>query len=106
MKDWRYVVRIANIDPNSIDPSQVNANSQAGIINALIDGYHRIHDLNAGRTVAYCNRQVLTWIDRTIVNKSNILFSPVMWHGQNVPAFRGIPIMPCDALKATETTIS
>lgn len=103
IKDWRYIVRICNIDPDSITPA---GSAKTGLIDAMVDAYNRIYDLNTGRTVIYCNRQVLTWLDLQVMGKGNMYFTPVEWHGKKINGFRGIPIVTCDTLRNTENTVS
>jgi hypothetical protein len=104
IKDWRYIVRICNLDSSAL-PSEVTDGSW-GLIAAMVDAYNRIFDFNAGRTVCYCNRQVLTWLDLQVIGKSNMYFYPVEWHGRKINSFRGIPIVTCDALRNTETIVA
>ena len=103
IKDWRYIVRICNIDPESITPV---GSAKTGLIDAMVDAYNRVFDFNMGRTVIYVNRQVLTWLDQQIMGKGNMFFTPVEWHGRKVNSFRGIPIVTNDALRVTETTVA
>lgn len=103
IKDWRYIVRICNIDPDSITPT---GSSKTGLIDAMVDAYNRIFDLSTGRTVIYTNRQVLTWLDQQVMGKGNMYFTPVEWHGRKLNSFRGIPMVTCDALRNTENTVS
>jgi len=99
VKDWRYHVRIANIDSDT-------ASSETELIDAMIEGYNKIYDMNSGRTVCYMNRTVKTFVDKIMFNKSNMYFTPVEWHGRNITGFRGIPIVTCDALAQTESAVA
>ena len=100
IKDWRYHVRIANIDVDT------DSTAEANLINDMVNAYNRIHDLNSGRTVCYMPRAILTRLDLAVINKSNMYFTPVEWHGRTVNSFRGIPIVTCDALNTTEATVT
>jgi len=94
VKDWRYVVRVCNIDASAFSATGTQ------LISALIDGYNHVHDLSMGRTVIYCNRTVQTFIDQQVMNKDNVYFTPMEWGGKTINSFRGIPIRTCDALVA------
>lgn len=116
--DWRYVVRIANIDVS--DLSTVNA---ANIINALIRAVYRMPTMPTGagpiqtsdtpaiqgpmgRTAIYCNRNIRTYLDIQAVNKTNVLLQMEQWAGRPTLTFRGIPIRTVDAILNNETQIT
>ena len=100
IKDWRYIVRICNID--------ISAASATGVelINDMVDAYNRVYDLNTGRTVIYMNRTVLTFLDQQILNKSNNWFGMTEWHGMQITSFRGLPIVTCDSLGVDEAIVT
>lgn len=100
IKDWRYNVRICNIDRSAIVVGDTD------LIDNMIDAYNRIYDLNSGRTVIYCDRSIKAWIDKIMFNKSNMYFTPMDWHGNYVASFRGLPIVTCDALQTDEAIVA
>ena len=111
IEDWRYHARICNIDPevlaSEFDPAgDGSVPPTQWLVHAMIEAYNRIRDFDTGNTVIYCNRVVLTALDRQIVQKGNVWFPPGEWHGRPVTTFRGIPIVPCDALKTAETIVT
>ncbi len=54
LRDWRYVVRIANIDVSNLsEPS-----SAANIAKLMVKALHRIPNRGMGRPVFYMNRTV------------------------------------------------
>ena len=103
IKDWRYHVRIANIDAG--DAAAAAGADSDSLIMSMVDAYNRIYELNAGRTVIYTCRQVINWLDQQIMKKSNVWFAPMEWHGHPVNSFRGIPILPTDALDFDEAKV-
>lgn len=103
VKDWRYHVRIGNIDIGDGDPTGTDGTD---ILDALIQAYNRVYDLNVGRTVCYMNRTVKSFIDRAFYLKSNAYFTPTEWHGRMVESYRGIPILTCDALTVAESPLT
>ncbi len=102
VRDWRYVVRIANVesDPaaasNTFDPT------------TLVAAYHKIPEggFAQGRPVIYCNANVMTQIDNWNLASANRLFTHEEdAFGDPVTKFWKIPIRRCDALLNTETAI-
>lgn len=117
LRDWRYAVRIANIDV-----AQLSTGNAANLINALIRAVHRLPTAPSsasteqktdapqdsglmGQTVFYCNRVVRTFLDIQATNKTNVLLQMGQWHGMPVTTFRGIPIRTCDQLLSTEARV-
>ena len=118
VRDWRYVVRIANIDVTTL-----NGGSAPNLINALIRTVHRLptaptsasteqtQDTQAaplnqmGRCVFYANRIVRTYLDIQATNKTNVLLQMGEWQGKTATSFRGIPIRSCDAILSTEARV-
>ena len=119
VRDWRYIVRLANIDVTLL-----NGVSAANIINALISAFARFPTaptttriqteptqnsgapLGATRFAIYCNRQVAAALDRQALNKTNVLLRMEEWDGRPVTTFRGIPIRIVDRLLNTEARIT
>lgn len=118
LRDWRYAVRIGNIDVNNL-----SGGSAANLINALIRGVHRLPTapvqvsteqttdapdqgaMSMGQTVIYCNRTIRTYLDIQAVNKTNVLLRLEQWHGETITTFRGVPIRTCDQLLNTESRL-
>lgn len=103
LKDWRYAVRIANIDVSNL----IAKSSAADLTDLLIKATHRIPNLSACKPVFYMNRAVLQMLDiqrRDDVAGAGLTYAEV--DGKLVPSFRGIPIKKCDALLTTEATVS
>lgn len=104
LRDWRYVVRIPNID---ISLTVANGGSQANLINLMIKAIHRLPTLNMGRCAFYMNRTVMQMLDiqrRDDVAASGMTYKDV--DGKIIPTFRNIPIRKCDALLESESLVS
>lgn len=118
VRDWRYIVRIANIDT-----ALLNGGSAPNLINALIRAVHRLPTAPAsasteqstdapdggmivGRCALYANRTVRTYLDIQAVNKTNLLLQMQQWQGEPVTTFRGIPIRTCDQILSTEAHLT
>lgn len=103
LKDWRYVVRICNIDV-----SDLATGSAADITGLMIRAIHRTPNLNMGKPVFYMNRTVFQYLDlqrRTAVTTGGQLDYSVV-DGKAVYMFRGIPVKIVDALLETEATVA
>lgn len=103
LKDWRYVVRICNIDV-----SDLATGSAADITGLMIRAIHRIPNLNMGKPVFYMNRTVFQYLDlqrRAAVTAGGQLDYSVV-DGKAVYMFRGIPVKIVDALLETEATVA
>lgn len=101
VRDWRYNVRICNIDV-----SDLAGGSPANLINAMIRATHRLPSQGMGKAVFYCNRTVATWLDIQATNKTNVLLTLGEFDGKPVTKFRGIPIRTVDAILNNETRIT
>lgn len=118
IRDWRYVVRLCNIDVTLL-----GGGSAANLINGLISAFHRFPTAPAGtrittdptkpsgvvganRFAIYCNRQVAAALDRQALNKTNVLLRMDEWDGKPVTTFRGVPIRVVDRLLTTEARIT
>lgn len=117
LRDWRYVVRVANIDI-----TQLTGVSAANLINLLVRGIYKLPTqpvsagtiqssdtpevrANMGRTVFYCNRVIRTYLDLQAMNKTNVLLRIEEFDGKPITTFRGIPVRTCDAILNNETAI-
>lgn len=115
LRDWRYVVRIANIDPAALT-------KRGGIVNlvvsdALYDAGPDLFDLmiqaielppslNAGRPVFYCNKTIRTWLRRQLRNATNIHLTMQEIAGKKVLTFDEVPVKRCDAILNTEDAVA
>lgn len=117
VRDWRYNVRIANIDVS--DLATVNA---ANIINALVRGLNRLPTTGAGtttvqssdaptiqgamgKTIIYCNRTIKTYLELQAMNKTNVLLQLLQFDGRPITSFRQAPIRTVDAILNNETRV-
>lgn len=104
VRDWRYVVRIANIDTSRLtsDP----ATSGTNLIDAMTRAIELLPSQMMGRPVFYCNRTVRSFLRRQITNKSNVNLTLDEVAGRRVLAFDDIPVRRCDAILNTEAVVS
>lgn len=103
VRDWRYVVRIANVDVKKLTK---DAKAGADLIDLMTQAVELIPNLNAGKAVFYCNREIRSILRRQIANRvvgSTLTMEDVA--GKKVVAFDGIPVRICDQLLSTEERV-
>ncbi len=103
LKDWRYAVRICNIDISSL----VAKSSAADLTDLMIKAIHRIPSLQMGKACFYANRTVIQMLDiqrRDDVAGAGMRYDEV--DGKLIPHFRGIPVKKCDSLLESEALVS
>lgn len=105
VKDWRYAVRICNIDLSNLT---ADASSGAKLIELMIKAHHKLPSLNNCRPVFYANRDIATFLHLQMANKSNVnlTFDSAGGGTTGVLRFNGIPLRRCDAILNTEATVS
>ncbi len=105
LKDWRYVVRIANID---ISLLVANAGSEANLLQLMAKAVHRIPAMGLGVPAFYVNRTIAEFLDIQTLSKistgGGVTYENVQ--GRKIMFFRGVPIRTCDALLETEATVA
>lgn len=104
VKDWRYAVRIANIDISNL----VAKSSAADLIENMIKAIHRIPNVAAGKCAFYMNRTVKQMLDiqmrDDVQSGGQLAYANV--EGKPVMTFRGIPVKLCDQLTETESAVA
>lgn len=102
VRDWRYVVRIANI---SVGALTKDAQSGADLVDLMTDAMHRVPSLNAGRAAFYANRTIISFLDRQMKNAKNVNLTVEQLGGRRTLLFGGIPVRRCDQLLNTEAAV-
>lgn len=106
VEDWRYVVRICNIDVSDLSTFGADTDNSANLIRALIKAYNKIPNMGSGRPVIYVNETIKTWLDIMAGEKSNVQLSIDNYAGRPVTTFWGIPIRKCDGIISTEAQVT
>lgn len=105
VRDWRYNVRIANIDVS---------NMQAGTVDLyqyMRKAYWKLQSrrVPGGSQAIYCNRDVMEALDALATNagaSDNFTrLRPMEIQGKEVLTYRGIPIRETDAIVNTEARV-
>jgi hypothetical protein len=106
VRDWRFISRIANIDESALATYNTGSDTSPKLIDLLVEGLGKLYNTDAGNTVIYCNRTIATALNKMAMNKTNVNLTIDTFGGKPVTKFWGYPIRVCDALHATEATVS
>lgn len=97
VRDWRYVVRIANIPQDLKDVE---------IIDLINEALETIPNLNACKPAFYCNRKLRTALRNKIRKTDNVHLSLEEINGKKVVCFDGVPVRRVDAINYTESRVA
>lgn len=104
VEDWRYVVRICNIDTSLLTTENASA---ANLSKLMIKAMKRIPQLKNCKPVFYMNRTAEEFLDiqrlNTVGDGGGITYENV--DGVERRSFRGVPVKIVDALLETEARI-
>jgi hypothetical protein len=113
VKDWRYVVRICNIDVSDLvgqTGTQASTASTA-LIKLMARALYRIPNMAMGRAAFYMNRTVHSGLSVAALDKSQYVLkvneglsqfgTPYSWL-----SFLGVPLRRVDAILNTEAAVS
>tara|TARA_R110002051_G_scaffold53051_1_gene100299 strand:- start:1466 stop:2464 length:999 start_codon:yes stop_codon:yes gene_type:complete len=104
VRDWRYAVRIANIDRSALT---YNAASGAIINDLMHQAWSEIPNTSMGRSAWYMDKSILSMLRRQTSSavSSSTLTTDIVG-GTMQTSWGGIPIRRCDALRGNEATVS
>ncbi len=102
IRDWRYFVRIANVDVGDLNTIANTKN----LINWMVQASERIPSFGKGRACWYVNRTIREKLRLGILERvsSNLAWETV--EGKRVMTFDDIPVRRTDALLNTESVVS
>lgn len=100
VRDFRHVVRIANIDVDSLSTAGAGTDTAADLVNLMLDAlYDRLENKTGGNLVFYCHRKVYTALTKKAVAKDNVNFTFETFGGPDrVMQFHGVPIREVELL--------
>lgn len=106
VRDWRYVVRICNIDVSNVEAGSVD-------LYALLRKAYYQHEGRRtgmkGKSCIYMNTTALEALDALATNAGAsdnfVRLRPMEIQGEEVMSYRGIPIRETDALLETEALV-
>jgi hypothetical protein len=118
-QDWRYTVRIANIDTTAAGLAGPNAPdlfalmAEAVILPPALGKLSGINRTDAPRDpgssvrpVWYCNRTSRHWMDIQSMRNRNVLQSINDYAGNPTTGWRGVPIKIVDQILVTESALT
>jgi hypothetical protein len=101
VKDWRYVVRICNVELADLEV----AASQILLYQAMIKAMYTTPQGSA-RGIFYASPAVSAMLDIAATNKTNAALGITEVFGQPITTFRGVPVRSCNAILETEAVLS
>lgn len=102
VRDWRYAVRIANIDVSNL----VAESSAADILELMAVAVDKIPNASNVKLSFYTNRVVSTMLRIQAMNRPNVYLTVGQEEGRKKTTFDGIPIRTVDQLLRTESTVN
>ena len=104
VRDWRYIVRIANIDVKSLknDPTT----GDCILADHMIDAIESLPNIRVGRPAFYCNKTISAFLRKQIRNGKNVNITQGEIAGRKCTQFDGIPIRRVDALVPGEEHVA
>lgn len=105
VKDWRYVVRIANIDVSDLRGDTGTMANQR-LIKILMGAKHLLPSLTGVQPRIYANRTVRAALDNMALDKSSNALAIREAAGQFQTDFLGVPIRTVDQLLNTEAQVT
>lgn len=104
VRDWRYAVRIANIDRSNL---VATAASGADLNDLMHQAWTEIPNTSMGRCAWYMDKSILSMLRRqTSSAVSSSTLTTDLVGGTMQTSWGGIPIRRCDALRGNEATVS
>jgi hypothetical protein len=103
LRDWRYVVRIANIDVSDLTKTGTTG---ADLIDLMTQALELVPNIGMGRPAFYLPRKLRSVLRRQIANKvaaSTLTMEEIS--GKKVVTFDGVPVRRTDALLLTEARV-
>ena len=106
VRDWRFIVRIANIDRSDLNPAHSSGDD---LPDSMFQAMRLIPNLNAGRASFYMSRDIATMVARQVAvdGASSFLTSEsnagdMRW----TERFHGIPMRRVDSLAGNEARVT
>ncbi len=103
VRDWRYVVRVANIDRSLLTKDMATG---ADLVDLMVRALEIPPSLNMGKPVFYVPRPVRTMLRRQILAKvaaSTLTMETIA--GRKVVAMDGVPVRICAPLNSDEARV-
>lgn len=102
VKDWRYAIRIANVD---LDTITKDASAGADLVDLMVQAVENIEGTEGVRPAFYMPRTIRSFLRRQQTKQAKLLISSSEIAGKRVTEFDGIPVRRVDALNVEETQV-
>lgn len=106
LRDWRYCVRIANIDVSDLATFGAGTDNSAALIRLMILAVNKLPTGSSKPAVFYVSKTVKAWLDIMAMEKANVNLSIDMVEGKPITRFLGHAVRVCDGLLETEAQVS
>lgn len=113
IRDYRYVVRIANIDVSALLTASDSSDTSANLFKFMSMALDKIPPVgNSGRMAFYMNETVRSMLRVKMMDKSNLQLSMQQLQGSSIPrpqgtlTFQGVPCRRIDSILNTESRIT
>lgn len=103
LRDWRYVVRIANIKTASLTK---DAQTGADLVDLMVQAIELVPNIAMGKPVFLANRLITSFLRRQIKNSNNVHISMDEVAGKKVLAFDGIPVARMETILNSEGPVA
>lgn len=109
--DWRYVVRICNIDISALETASDASDTSANILKYMSMAADKLYSLQGVQPVFYANQRVRAMLNVKLFNKTNWLLTREDVKGASgitrpTIMFQGIPVRRLDQLTVAESLVS
>lgn len=101
VKDWRYAVRIANIDPTALT---LSAATGPNLTDLMTQALEQIEDMG-GRTAFYVPRALRSYLRRQMQAQKGAFMSWDEQGGKKILRFGEVPVRRTDALNVAEAQV-
>ena len=110
VKDWRFVVRIANINTTALATAGDTSDTSANIIKYMSQALDKLPPNGTVRPVFYCNQLVRSMLRVKMLSKSNAFITLENLQGPSISRptlnFMGVPVRRIDEITNVEGLIS
>lgn len=107
VRDWRQVVRIANINTSNLETAGDASDTSANIIKYMTLAINKIIKPSSVKLAFYMTRKCRAMLLTKIMSKNNTFLTIGDYEGrQNILQFMGIPVRICDSLLETESRVT
>ncbi len=103
VRDWRYIVRIANIDISALTK---DASSGADLLDLMSQALELPPDLSSGRAAFYCSRTIRSFLRRQArkgIANSTLALDNI--GGKKFVTYDDVPVGRCDAISHAEDRV-